>query len=187
MISDEKVLVRSCLRHNRAAQKELYESYAPEMLGVCYRYAKDMHDAQDILQEGFIRVFKHLKTFKGEGDLGAWIRKIMVNSSLSYLKRHRRYKEEMVFDIQPLHPVDSGENPEVNMSAKELAGYIKELPIGYQTIFNLYAVEGYSHVEISEMLGITDSTSRSQYLRARHLLIKRINQLSDKEKGDSNA
>lgn len=187
MISDTRKLVRNCLKHHRKAQKELYDAYAPDMLGVCYRYTKNIHDAEDVLQEGFIKVFENLRKYRGEGELGAWIRRIMVNTSLTYLRRHRRYRDEMIFEEHVMHPVDNNGNPEIMMTAKELAAYIRELPIGYQTIFNLYAVEGYSHTEIAQMLHITDSTSRSQYARARYLLVKKINQVSDKEKGGENA
>ncbi len=167
---NEKQLVKDCLKGKLAAQKELYNSFAPSMLGVCYRYTKSVHDAEDVMQEGFMKVFRFLQQFKGEGDLGAWIRRIMVNSSLNYLKRNRNYQYEMVFDKTELHVV-SQDDPDMLLQAKDLADLIRQLPIGYQTIFNLYAVEGYSHPEIGGLMGISENTSRSQYMRARHLLI----------------
>lgn len=171
---DERRLVKECLRNNAAAQKELYDRYAHTMLGICYRYTKSVKDAEDILQDGFVKVFTSLSQYKFEGELGAWIRRIMVNTSLNFLKKNSRYRSEMVFAEQPpLHPV-ADDNPVINMQAKELAELIRQLPQGYQTIFNLHAVEGYSHVEIGEMLGISDGTSRSQYARARGLLINWI-------------
>jgi len=148
----------------------LYEHYSALMLGVCYRYTKSMKDAEDVLQEGFVKVFLGLKQYKFEGELGAWIRRIMVNTALNFLKRNRKYRDEMYFTEQPLHPV-ADQNPLISLQAKELAEMIRQLPPGYQTIFNLHAVEGFTHVEIGEMLGISDGTSRSQYARARAILI----------------
>ena len=144
------------------------------MLGVCYRYTKSLEDAEDILQEGFVRVFKFLHQYNREGELGAWIRRIMVNTALNYLKKSRKYQNDLLYETKEL-TVITNENPEVLLNAKELAEMIRQLPTGYQTIFNLFAVEGYTHVEIGQMLGISDNTSRSQYMRARHLLISWIN------------
>lgn len=152
------------------------------MLGVCFRYTKSLTDAEDVLQEGFVKVFRNLHQYKFEGPLGAWIRKIMVRTALNYLKRHRQYQGEMVFSDDHLHAV-TDESPEVTMNAKDLAALIRQLPTGYQTIFNLYAVEGYSHGEIGQMLGIHEGTSRSQYARARALL---INWIENKKNEDKN-
>ena len=167
---DQQLLVKQCLKNNRVSQKLLYDKYKGVMLGLCYRYTKSMDDAEDVLQEGFIKVFAKLKQYKYEGDLGAWIRRIMVNSALNYLKKNARFRDEFFNDLSEMHPVVR-ETPEVLLDAKELAALIRRLPAGYQTIFNLHAVEGYTHPEIGEMLGITDSTSRSQYTRARVLML----------------
>lgn len=183
---DERQLVKDCLKGKPEAQKQLYEQFAQTMLGVCYRYTKSMRDAEDVLQEGFVKVFIHLKQYKEEGELGGWIRRIMVNTALNYLKRNRKYRSEMVFIEQPLHPVVE-ENPVIQLQAKELAELIRQLPPGYQAIFNLHAVEGYSHVEIGEMLGISDGTSRSQYARARALLINWLEKISNEQKTKSYA
>jgi RNA polymerase sigma-70 factor (ECF subfamily) len=171
---DHERLVKECLRGSRQAQQALYEQFAEGMLGICYRYTKSKVDAEDVLQEGFIKVFKNLHQYKFEGELGGWIRKIMVNTALNYLKKNQRYQSELAFTDSTLHPVAT-DNPEVTMSAKDLAGLIRQLPTGYQTIFNLHAVEGFTHVEIGKMLGINEGTSRSQYARARALLISWLN------------
>jgi RNA polymerase sigma factor (sigma-70 family) len=163
-------LVKDCLKGKPSAQRELYQHFAQPMLGVCYRYTKSMDDAEDVLQEGFIKVFKNLSQYKGDGELGAWIRRIMVNTAINYLKSQSRYQSDLSFLESGLHPV-SDSDPELLLQAKELADLIRQLPAGYQTIFNLHAVEGYSHVEIGKMLGINEGTSRSQYARARALLI----------------
>ena len=166
-------LVNDTLKSKPEAQRQLYEHFAQQMLGVCFRYTKSIADAEDILQEGFVKVFKHLHQYNFEGELGAWIRKIMVNTALNYLKKNKRYQYDLSFDDLVLHPV-STDDPGVKLETKELAELIRQLPTGFQTIFNLHAVEGYSHVEIAAMLGITDGTSRSQYARARALLIEWI-------------
>lgn len=168
---DERQLVKSCLKGKPAAQKELYDRFAEQMLGVCYRYTKSVTDAEDVLQDGFVKVYRHLQTYKFEGELGAWIRRIMVTTALNFLKKHSRYRTDLSFDTNDaLHPVVDND-AEVKMTARELAELIRQLPTGYQTIFNLHAVEGFTHVEIGTMLGISDGTSRSQYARARSLLI----------------
>ena len=125
------------------------------------------------LQEGFIKVFKNLHQFSGSGELGAWIRRIMVNSAINYLKKESRYQYDLSFSEKTLHAV-SDENPEIILNAKELADLIRQLPTGYQTIFNMRAVEGYSHGEIGNILGIHEGTSKSQFARARALLISWI-------------
>jgi RNA polymerase sigma factor (sigma-70 family) len=170
---DQNKLVKDCLKGNPAAQQLLYSQFAQAMLGLCYRYTKSMTDAEDVLQDGFIKVFKNLQQFNGSGELGAWVRRIMVNTAINYLKSQRRYQYDLSYVGESLHPV-SDENPELIMNAKELADLIRQLPIGYQTIFNLHAVEGYTHVEIGKILGINDTTSRSQYSRARALLVSWI-------------
>ncbi|MCG2618215.1 RNA polymerase sigma factor [Terrimonas sp. NA20] len=183
---EQQKLVRDCLKGKPQAQRQLYEMYAETMLGVCYRYTRSMRDAEDVLQEAFVKVFHHLDQYKQEGELGAWIRRIMVNTALNFLKRHRKYQEEMYFTEEYLHPV-SQDDPVVRIQAKELADLIRQLPQGYQVIFNLHAVEGFSHVEIGEMLGISDGTSRSQYARARNLLITWLKKHSSDQKKTSYA
>ena len=166
-------LVKDCLKGKPQAQRELYELFAETMLGVCYRYTRSMRDAEDVLQEGFVKVFHHLNQYKQQGELGAWIRRIMVTTSLNFLKKKSRNRYEFSFENEHLHPVVD-DNPELKLTGKELANLIRQLPVGYQTIFNLYAIEGFNHVEIGEMLGINEGTSRSQYSRARNLLISWI-------------
>jgi RNA polymerase sigma factor (sigma-70 family) len=181
---DDRQLVKECIKGKAPAQRELYERFAKNMLGLCYRYTKSLKDAEDVLQEGFIRVFSNIKQYKGEGEVGGWIRTIMVNTALNYLKRNRKYRDEMFFGEQPLHAVTE-DNIELKLEAKEVADLVRQLPQGYQTIFNLHAVEGYSHVEIGKLLGISDGTSRSQYSRARALLISWIEKYSEQHKKEN--
>ncbi len=176
-------LVKDCLREKPAAQRQLYDLFAGPMLGICYRYTKSMADAEDVLQEGFVKVFKNLHQYKSEGELGGWIRRIMVTTAINYLKKNIRYQTELLFDNDTLHAV-SNDHPEIRMNAKALAELIRQLPPGYQAIFNLHAVEGYTHVEIGELLGIHEGTSRSQYARARGLLISWIEKMNGDKKNN---
>jgi RNA polymerase sigma factor (sigma-70 family) len=181
ILMDNYKLVKQCMKGDRKAQLMLYEQFAEAMLAVCYRYTKSRQDAEDVLQEGFVKVFTRMHQFKFDGELAGWIRRIMVNTAINYLKKNSKYQSEMVFTDAVMHPVSTDE-PEVRMNAKEIAALIRQLPTGYQTIFNLYAVEGYSHGEIAEMMGINEGTSRSQYSRARSLLITWMNKESNPEK-----
>jgi len=183
---DYRQLVKDCERGNAVAQKQLYEHFAAPMLGICYRYTKSMADAEDVLQEGFIMVFKNLHQFSFSGELGGWIRRIMVNTAINYLKKNSRYQTDLLFTDGVLHPV-SNDDPEVSLNTKELAELIRQLPPGYQAIFNLHAVEGYTHVEIGKILGINEGTSRSQYARARALLISWIRKSSAVNKNETYA
>ncbi|TKK68825.1 RNA polymerase sigma factor [Ilyomonas limi] len=163
-------LVKACLKGNEQAQKQLYDAFAGQMMGVCYRFTKSTEDAEDVLQEGFIKVFTNLAQYKGDGELAAWIRKIMVNTALAYLKKNKHYSNELLIKEDHMHVV-SDDHPEINVHVKELIEMIRQLPVGYQTIFNMHAIEGYSHMEIGQLLGVSESTSRSQYMRARNQLI----------------
>ena len=174
-------LIKACRNGERAAQKRLYDAYAPQMMGVCYRYAQSLQEAEDILQEAFIKVFSNLDQFRSEGEPGAWIRRIVVNCAINALRK--RKMQISSWDNQPeeLHPI-SDTDPEIKLDAKELADLIQKLPDGYRIVFNLHVVEGYTHEEIGKVLGIKPASSRSQYLRARALLAKQVNVLQQKSK-----
>ncbi len=174
----EKELIKECINGNRSAQHLLYNKYAGMMLGVCYRYTKNIADAEDILQEGFIKVFTRLHQYKFNGELGAWIRKIMVNTAITYLNKHNRYKRELQIEDILLHPV-SDDNPEIHIDTKQMVEIIRELPLIYQTVFNLVAVEGYNHIEAAKLLNVNENTIRSQYSRARTLLIQALKKISE--------
>jgi len=185
-MTDQRQIIKDCLRGKIIAQRALYEAYAEPMMGVCYRYTKSVQDAEDVLQEGFMRVFTHLHQFREEGELGGWIRRIMVNTSINYLKKNIHYRNEMVFTEPSMHPVLEA-TPEITLQAKEIASLIRQLPTGYQTVFNLHAVEGYTHVEIGKILGISENTSRSQYMRARNLLCDWIKKWDENTKSENYA
>src|SRR5579883_3413043 len=128
VLMQEKELIRECLSGSRLAQHTLYTKYAETMMGVCYRYTKSVADAEDILQEGFIKVFTKLHQYKSIGGLGAWIRRIMVNTAITYINKHNRYKREMRVDDIPVHPV-SDENPDVHVETRQLVDLVRSLPV----------------------------------------------------------
>ena len=170
---DETQLINGCRKGDRLAQKELYERYSRKMMGVCLRYVNDRETARDLLQDGFVKVFTSMDSYSGIGSFEGWMRKIFVNCALEYLRKSDVLRESTDLDntaelIQPDASAIS------NMSAAELMQLVQELPAG---LFNLFAIEGYSHKEISDMLNITESTSRSQFTRAKQMLQKRINAL----------
>lgn len=170
---DEKQLLEGCLAGKRSAQKQLYDRYAPKMFGVCLRYAIHRDMAEDMLQEGFIRVFSRLESYRSEGSLEGWIRKIMVNTALEVLRKRDILKYSV--DIELLHEQDSGlTDGLIHLSTQDLLNRIQELPAGFRAVFNLFAIEGYTHKEISEMLNIAEGTSKSQYSRAKAWLQKQI-------------
>lgn len=174
-MSDEEML-EGCMAKREQAQKQLFEKYKRVMTGVCMRYADRYEEAQDIVQNGFIKVFKKIDTFSGKGSLEGWIRRIMVNTALDYLRsnKHERFNVS-VDDVD--YKLKEGSNALGNLQAEDLLKIIRELPTGYKTVFNLFAIEGYSHKEIAEQLDISENTSKSQYSRARALLQKKLAEL----------
>lgn len=170
---NESELVRDCLKNKRDSQKRLYELYAPKMLGVCYRYAQSRAEAEDFLQEAFITIFRKLDQWKGEGELGAWIRKIVVNTSLNCIKARHHFNDQ-IHSI-PIEQIPAHSFIEKESHPDELMELVHRLPTGYKTVFNLYAIEGYSHEEIGELLQIKASTSRSQLSKARKMLMYFLN------------
>lgn len=173
---DELQLIEGCKREDRLAQKELYEKYSRKMMGVCLRYVNDRETARDLLQEGFVRVFTYIGTYSGSGSFEGWMRKIFVNGALEYL-RHSDVLREATGLESTAELAQTDGSVISSMSAKELMALVGKLPTGFRTVFNLFAIEGYSHKEIADMLHITESTSRSQFLRARGVLRKMISAL----------
>jgi len=170
----EKDLLEDCIKENRAAQKALYDRYCRKMMVVCQRYAKSTQEAEDILQEGFIKVFTNIKSFRGDARLDTWMTRIMINTALNS-QRQKLYLIPMV-DVDS---IDIREEEQVSLSGfhlSELIVIIQSLPDGCRLVFNLFAIEGYSHKEIGEMLGISEGTSKSQYNRAKSLLKMKLSQ-----------
>lgn len=172
MDKPHEALIAACIKQNPQAQRELYERFAPKMMGVCYRYAHNRDDAEDMLQEGFMKVYRKLKEYRFQGSLEGWIRRIVVHTAIDILRKQKHQQKEM--DIDQAVGVAVSEDALDNLELEYLYRVIQALPSGYRLVFNLYAIEGYSHAEIADQLGITASTSRSQYTRARALLMHKI-------------
>lgn len=161
-------LIKDCQLGKRKAQEMLYQLFATKMLGVCMRYATDKMEAEDMLQNGFIKVFNKLDDYRGEGNFEGWVRRIMVHSSIEYYRKHHKMMQLVEMDLgkeQSANAVAAS-----SLEAKDLLAMIQTLPPGYKVVFNLYAIEGYSHKEIGEMLNISEGASKSQLSRARTIL-----------------
>ena len=162
----EKTLISKALQNNREAQKVLFDMYSPKMLGVCRQYVKDLHHAEDLLLQGFLKVFKNLHKFEHKGSFEGWIRRIIINTCISYLRKKN------VFDLSDQDYVfnDIATESIENTAVEDIQRLIDQLPEGYKMVFNLFAIEGYKHSEISKKLNISESTSKSQLFKARKLL-----------------
>ncbi|MFY7900003.1 MAG: RNA polymerase sigma factor, partial [Chitinophagaceae bacterium] len=151
------------------AQRELYNQYSSKMLSVCYRFAQNREDAEDMLQEGLVKVFSQMHTFQNKGAFEGWIRRIIVHTCINVLKRNKKFNDHVDIDNAFYLQVKEESIASI-MQAKQVIDCIRLLPIGYRTVLNLYAIEGYSHKEVGELLDIGESTSRSQYTRAKAML-----------------
>jgi RNA polymerase sigma-70 factor (ECF subfamily) len=174
---NEHELIRGCLRDEATCQKGVFDRYASRMLGVCHRYARNAADAEDILQDAFIKVFDKIHQFKFEGSFEGWIRKIVVNTALKKYSVRRYEKEVVGYEVKDKDETVLEPAAYNHLNEKDLMELINNLPDGYRLIFNLYVIEGYQHEEIAEMLGIQPGTSRSQLVKARAMLQKQISEL----------
>lgn len=165
----EQLILAGCLQNDPSAQRELYNRYSPKMLSVCYRFSQSREDAEDMLQEGFIKVFSQIHTFQNKGAFEGWVRRIIVHTCINFLKKNKKFSENVDLDHAGFLEVKEETIPSI-MQARQIIECIRLLPLGYKTVLNLYALEGYSHKEIGEMLDIEESTSRSQYTRAKAML-----------------
>lgn len=168
----EQQILQGCITGNRNCQEMLYQYFAPRMFGICLRYASDYHQAEDLLQEGFVKVFNKLDRFRGDGSFEGWMKRIFINTAVEH---YRKTTRQIALD-----PLETAPHPHFdcqalqNLAIQDLLRIIHQLPTGYRTIFNLYAIEGYTHKEIANMLNISEGTSKSQHARARSLLQKLI-------------
>ncbi|WP_299757083.1 sigma-70 family RNA polymerase sigma factor [uncultured Pontibacter sp.] len=167
----EAELIAGCQMADGKAQKLLYERFAAQMYGVCLRYLKNQMDAEEALLNGFMKIFKNVDRFEGKGSFEGWVRRIMVNEALAFLRK----KEPLHIAIEDSYiQVATTSGADQDLAEGELLELLKTLPAGYRAVFNLYAIEGYSHKEIADMLGITEGTSKSQLSKARHMLQRRL-------------
>lgn len=168
----EQELIKRCLKGKPDAQRVVYEKHSGLVYAICYRYSKNAEDASDLLQETFINVFTHLKNFKSEGSFEGWIRRIAVNCAIRHYQKSAKRID--TGDIEMTYDATTYSDAIDDLSAKELIKVINQLPDGYRMVFNMYAIEGYSHKEIGEALGISENASRSQLSRARKLLVDMV-------------
>ena len=173
---NESALVKKCIDGDQRAQRTLFEMYAPKMMGVCLRYTKDVEQAEDVLQDGFVKIFTKLKLYKGEGSLEGWIRRIIVNTALDQIRKNVKFQDNVTLD-QVDYKIESHGNIFEGLVAEDLMKLINDMPEGYKVVFNMFAIEGYSHKEIAEQLKISENTSKSQYSRARAYLRTKLEEL----------
>jgi len=172
-LKDEREIIDGCLKNNRKAQKALYQAYASKFLGICLRYAKERQEAEDVLQEGFIKIFNRIGQYSGSGSFEGWLKRIIINTAITnYRQNLKRYNQVPVDNLPENETEVKAEDFEYTY--QELLKVVQTLPNGYRMVFNLFAIEGYQHKEIAEMLEIDVATSKSQYSRARKLLQKKL-------------
>lgn len=173
-------LVKRCRAGERKAQEVLYKQFAAKMLGVCMRYATDRMEAEDMLQNGYITVFQKIGDYRGDGSFEGWIRRIMVHSAIGYYRKHHKLMQ--LVDIDE-HGNQQSVNPAAlaTLDAKDMMALVQQLSPGYRMVFNLYAIEGYSHKEIGDIMGISEGASKSQLSRARAILKEQITKQEGKK------
>ncbi len=168
----EQKLIERCRNNDRLAQKALYERYSAKMFGICRRYVKSIENAEEVLMLAFCKVFRKIDTYTGKGNFEGWIRRIIVNESLMFLRKKYRFNDHVEIDKIPVKAVTV--NIEDELAAQDILNLLAQLPVGYRTVFNLYVVEGYKHREIAEQLGISINTSKSQLILAKKKLRKLV-------------
>jgi len=172
----EEELIEACINNNGRAQKKLFDSYSPRLMGVCLRYADDQDEANDMMQEGFIKIFNKMDKYSGSGSFGGWMHRTMVNTCLDGIRKKSKFKFDVTFE-KAEYLLHEEETTLSQIRTKELLNLIQGLPKGYQIVFNMFAIEGFSHKEIADKLEISESTSKSQYRKARIWLQKAIVEL----------
>jgi len=175
-MSDQQIIA-GCAKHDRRAQKVLYEKYSRFLLGICLRYASDKAEAEDILQDSFLKIFFSIKDFSGTGSFIGWLRKIAVNTAITHYHKNLKYRYHVEIEDYVLVETAKTSFEDDLFTSDELFKVLNELPTGYRMVFNLYAVEGYKHKEIAELLGIDTNTSKSQYSRAKAVLRDKLEKL----------
>lgn len=180
LLSEDQLLA-GCLAHNPRAQRQFYERFAPKMLAVVRRYVRDHDAAEDVLAQGFVNVFRYLPQFEGRGALAGWIRRVMVHEALKFLRKKNALLVSLDAETDHGHGLHerlgTAATVESDLAAADLWRLLEGLPVGYRTVFSLYALEGFTHPQIGELLGISEGTSKSQLSRARQMLQRRIGRL----------
>ncbi len=178
-------IIKKCRKNDKRAQKKLYDVYAPVLFGICLRYAADKAEAEDVLQEGFVKILTKISAYSGKGSFEGWMKRIMINTAISSYHKHKKHNQTSDIDDISGDFYKQDEIWTQDFTPEELMKVIGSLPAGYRTVFNMYAIEGYKHKEIAEQLEIDVNTSKSQYSRARKLIqvrLKKISKISLDEK-----
>jgi RNA polymerase sigma factor (sigma-70 family) len=180
---EDSDLIQGCLSQDRKVQEQLYNKFAPKMYGVCLRYSQNADDAQDILQDGFVKVFKNLEKFRNEGSFEGWLRRIFVNTSIEHFRKSSKMLSSHV-ETENLNIQDDSLGALDKLAERDIVKLLQELSPGYRQIFNMYVIEGFSHKDIAEQLGISEGTSKSQLARAKAILKKIVEEkLNESAKG----
>ena len=179
-MTDERQLVEACIRNERTAQRQLYELFAGKFYAIAVRYMKDEDEAADVMQDAFVKVFKYINTFRFDCPFEAWARRILINTALKALQKNKR-RGYQIDATEMTNQLGENAIDISGLALSELMELIHELPDGCQTIFNLYAIEGYKHHEIAAMLDISEGTSKSQYSRAKQILQQKLANISEQE------
>ncbi len=176
-MNGQEDLIKQCINGNLAAQKQLYNTYSAKLYGLCLRYSQDQTEAEDVLQEAFLKIMLNLKEYNGTGSFEGWMKRIAINTAIT--NYHKNLKHRFHYDIDEMYdlPAEDVNFDSADFTRDELLSIINHMPQGYKMVFNLYAVEGFKHREIAEMLGIDINTSKTQFLRARKYIIKELENL----------
>ncbi len=182
MMSENEV-IEKCRKQDRHAQKYLYKKYASLLLGMCMRYTSDKSEAEDILQESFLKIFLNVSDFQGTGSFEGWMKRIVINTAITFY--HKNLKHRYHYDIDDMYNLQTQETEygSFDFTQEQLLKVVNDLPAGYRMVFNLYAIEGYKHKEIAEMMGIDINTSKSQFSRARKQLQKKLEEIKSIKHG----
>lgn len=173
---NDSSLVKKCIEGDQRAQRMLFEKFAPKMLGVCMRYAKNTEQAEDVLQDGFVKVFTKLSHYKGDGSFEGWIRRVIVNTALDQIRKNTKFQDNIALDDVE-YKLELKGNVLETLAAEDLMVLINDMPTGYKVVFNMFAIEGYSHKEIAKELKVSENTSKSQYSRARAYLKNKLEEI----------
>lgn len=190
-MTEEEKIVHGCIKGIRKAQNQLYQKYSAGMFGVCLRYGRDVNEAEDMLQNGFIRIFSNIHTFRNQGSFEGWMRRIMVNTAINQLKKSKRSIESLTVTLPDdiknrAEEDDEDEGYTIGCSPDKLLEIIHDLPPGYRMVLNLYVFEGYTHKEIAEELNISENTSKTQLAKARKYIRRKIEELNPVQRVGNN-
>lgn len=181
MQTDDESLIAGCVNGKRSAQHDLYRKYSPVMMAVCMRYARSRDEAEDMLQEAFLKIFQNIRSYRGDGSFEGWMKRIMINHSLNYYRKHKRlpfFEDLEHIDEREIMQQNEPSVQDTPVSADTILALIRTLPPGYRLVFNMFVIDEYNHKEIADALKISENTSKTQLLKARRMLQKKLSGLN---------